>query len=147
MYSRKIQIAKKIVATIMLFGIGLHAISTDAFGESLVYCFESDGSINIEIKGDVAENISSIDDHHDQLSFEYLDAYNSHFDIHISDICVKDNRTNRFDQDVALDFLAFANNRLDSFLPSSVFDQTHSFTPSIAEYQIALSLKTVVLLN
>lgn len=147
MYSKQFKIAKKIISTVMLLAIGLHTISIDALGESLIYCFESDGSINIETKCDVTDNISVTVVDHDHFGYEYHDGSENHFDIEILDTCIKDIRTNRFDQGSALDFLAFKNNCIDSYLPISALGQIHSFTSTNTELQSVISLKTVVLRN
>lgn len=147
MYSKRIQIAKKNLSILLLLVIGLHSLIIDGLGESLIYCFESDGSINIETKCDAAENFNVNNDKHDHFGYEYHDSADGHFDLQILDTCVKDTRTNRLEQNSALDLLAFQNKRTISYLPSSTLDQLHSYVPSDAEYQSALSLKTVVLLN
>ena len=152
MYSKRIQITKKVVSTLLLLGIGWHTLSVHGFSGSLVYCFESDGDINIESKSDFIFGFKSEqkvhdNDHHQHEGAEYHASPESHRDVELSETCNKDTRTNRFDQDSALDFLAFENKRIDAFLPKSALNQIHSFTPSNAEYQSALSLKTVVLRN
>jgi hypothetical protein len=153
MYSKRIQIAKRFISAVLLLGIGWHTLSIHGLGESLIYCYESDGSVNIETKCDLPVSISSehiihADKiHHVHDGTEYHQDSDDHYDVEIAETCIKDNRTNRFDQDSALDFLAFKNKRIDAFLSKSALNQIHSFTPSNAEYQSALSLKTVVLRN
>lgn len=136
----------------MLMGICWHALSVHGISESLIYCFESDGDINIESKSDIffgfkSEQKVHKNDTHQHTGTEYHTSSESHRDVELSETCIKDNRTNRFDQDSALGFLAFENNRIDFYLPGSALEQTHSFIPSNAEHQSITSLKTVVLLN
>ena len=152
MYSKRIQITKKVVSALLLLGIGWHTLSVHGFSESVVYCFEADGDINIESKSDFIfgfENEHKVHDdaHHKHEGAEYHASPESHRDVELSETCTKDNRISRFDQDSALDFLAFNNNRSGSYLPNSALDQLHTFIPSNATYQSAFSLKTVVLLN
>ncbi len=152
MFSTRIQITKKVVSALLLVGIGWHTLFVHGFSESLVYCFEADGDINIESKSDFIfgfENEQKVHDetHHQHEGAEYHASPESHRDVGLSETCIKDNRINRFDQSSALVFLAFNNNRTDSFLPKSALDQRHTFIPTDAEYHTVLSLKTVVLLN
>lgn len=153
MHSKRYKIAKKIISALILLATGWHTFSVHGLGEYLIYCYESDGSVNIETKCDLPVSISSEHfkhadvNHHEHEGLEYHIDSPDHFDVEIAETCIKDNRTNRFDQDSALNYLVFQNNKVDTYLPISALDQTHSFVPSEAEYQSVISLKTVVLLN
>lgn len=153
MQLKKSKIAKKIISALILLATGWHTLSVHGLGESLIYCHESDGSINIETDCDLPISISSEHilhaetNHHEHEGVEYHIDSPDHFDVEIAETCIKDNRTNRFDQNSTLEFLLLQNNQNDSYLSSSALEQTHSFTTSNAEYQSALSLKTVVLRN
>lgn len=150
---KRIKILKKLVSTVLLLVMGWHTLSVHGLGESLIYCYEADGSVNIETKCDLPVSISSEHmmhadaNHHEHEGTEYHQDSDEHYDIEIAETCIKDNRTNRFDQDLALSYLVFQNNKVDMYLPISALDQTHSFVPSEADYQSVISLKTVVLLN
>ena len=153
MYLKRIKILKKLVSTVLLLVMGWHTLSVHGLGESLIYCYEADGSVNIETKCDLPVSISSEHfkhadvNHHEHEGLEYHIDSPDHFDVEIAETCIKNSRTNRFDQDSALNYLVFQNNKVDTYLPISALDQTHSFVPSEAEYQSVISLKTVVLLN
>lgn len=153
MHSKRYKIAKKVISALILLTTGWHTFSVHGLGEYLIYCYESDGSVNIETKCDLPVSISSEHfkhadvNHHEHEGLEYHIDSPDHFDVEIAETCIKDNRTNRFDQDSALNYLVFQNNKVDTYLPISALDQTHSFVPSEAEYQSVISLKTVVLLN
>lgn len=150
---KRIKILKKLVSTVLLLVMGWHTLSVHGLGESLIYCYEADGSVNIETKCDLPVSISSEHfkhadvNHHEHEGLEYHIDSPDHFDVEIAETCIKNSRTNRFDQDSALNYLVFQNNKVDTYLPISALDQTHSFVPSEAEYQSVISLKTVVLLN
>lgn len=153
MQSKRYKIAKKIISALILLATGWHTFSVHGLGEYLIYCYESDGSVNIETKCDLPISISSEHilhtetNHHEHEGVEYHNDSPDHYDVEIAETCIKDNRTNRFDQNSALESLLFQNNQVNSYLSNSAFEQTHSFTPSNAMYQSALSLKTVVLQN
>lgn len=150
---KRIKILKKLVSTVLLLVMGWHTLSVHGLGESLIYCYEADGSVNIETKCDLPVSISSEHfkhadvNHHEHEGLEYHIDSPDHFDVEIAETCIKNSHTNRFDQDSALNYLVFQNNKVDTYLPISALDQTHSFVPSEAEYQSVISLKTVVLLN
>ena len=139
--------------TFLLVGVlALHVLSAHAITDNLVYCFEENGDVNIESKSDFMFGFKSEQKVHDVSNHQHDGAEfhaspESHRDVEILNTYIKDTRTNRFDQSSALGSLAIQNNQVDSYLPNSALKQTHSFTPSLAEFQSTLSLKTVVLLN
>jgi len=142
----------KPIALLLVSVFGLHVLSAHAITDNLVYCFEENGDVNIESKSDFVFGFNSEQKVHDVNNHqhegaEYHAAPESHKDVEILNTHIKDTRNSRFDLDSTLGFLAFQNNQVDSYLPNSALKQTHSFTPSLAEFQSTLSLKTVVLLN
>ncbi len=146
------KILRAISAGLLLI-ICWHAISVHGLTESLVYCYESDGSMNIEATSDFSlgfaneKKIHADDDQHQHEGAEYHFVPESHRDVELSENCIKDIRTSRFDQSSVVEFLAFVNNSNEGFLPKSAFKQLHTFIPADIDYQAITSLKTVVLLN
>ena len=133
----------------LLFLFGLHFLSIHGFVDSLVYCFEENGQINIESKAGSIFSIPSEDvvhaedqHDHDELTFDAVD--DSHHDVSLSLICSKEQQTTRFDQERTLKFLNGILYSTVENLPQSRVFQLVSYTPPLIEDTITTSLKTVV---
>ncbi|TYP93558.1 hypothetical protein LX73_1264 [Fodinibius salinus] len=133
----------------LLFLFGLHFFSIHGFVDSLVYCFEEDGQVNIESEvGSIftvpSEDIIHAEDQHDHEEPTFDAAEDSHHDVSLSLICSKEQQTTRFDQERTLNFLeGILYSKVENLPQSRVF-QLASYTPPLIEDTITASLKTVV---
>ncbi len=133
----------------LLFLFGLHFLAIHGFVDSLVYCFEENGQINIESKAGSIFTIPSEDAVHAEDQHDHdeptLDAVDdSHHDVSLSLICSKEQQTTRFDQERTLKFLNGILYSTVENLPQSRVFQLVSYTPPLIEDTITASLKTVV---
>lgn len=133
----------------LLFLFVLHFLSIHGFVDSLVYCFEADGQINIESEaGSIftipSEDVVHAQDQHDHETPTFNTAGNSHHDVSLSLICSKEQQTTRSDQERILSFLGgILYSKFEDLPPSRVF-QLVSYTSPLIEDSITASLKTVV---
>ncbi len=143
------------MALLLVCVLSLHALTAHGFANSLVYCFEENGDINIESTSLLSFGIASDCDLHADIIFSDTDAeFHSDSDyciecndLELDETCAKDNRVNRFDQDKSIEKINNDLYQLVSILPNSAKKQLSEFIPPIIEHQELASLRTVVLLN
>jgi Mg2+/Co2+ transporter CorB len=148
------KILKAISVALLLF-FSLHSFSVHGFADSLIYCFESNGDINIESASSFSLGTTSdcdeyINDIHSETEAEYHSDSDHCFDcddVEISETCIKENRVNRLDQNKTIEKIYTDLYQSFSFLPNSAKKQKTSFIPPNIEQQDLASLETVVLLN
>lgn len=145
-------IKKTSIALLLLMGI--HSLTIHGIAESLIYCIEADGEINIESTSSFTLGFESKMDLHDESLYGHehsgTDIHQtpeSHQDFSIIETCSKDNRVNRFDQNKTVQKINDDLYQLVSILPNSAKKQLAEFIPPIIEQQDLASLRTVVLLN
>ncbi|WP_441000447.1 hypothetical protein [Fodinibius sp. SL11] len=133
----------------LLFLFGIHFLSIHGFVDSLVYCFEENGQINIESEVSSiftipAEDVVHAEDQHVHEEPTFNAVEDSHHDVSLSLICSKEQQTTRFDQERTLKFLdGILNSKVENLPQSRVF-QLVSYAPPLIEDTITASLKTVV---
>jgi hypothetical protein len=133
----------------LLFLFGLHFLSIHGFVDSLVYCFEENGQINIESEAGSIFSIPSEDvvhakDAHQHTTPTLKADLDNHHDLPLSLNCAKEQQTTRFDQERTLKLLdGILNSKVENLPQSRVF-QLVSYTPPLIEDTITASLKTVV---
>jgi hypothetical protein len=142
----------KPIAYLLLIVLNLHALSIHSFAETLVYCFEENGDVNVESSVDLGIGMSSENDVHEKESHDHKESVfhqeeDSHNDVPVSLLCSKDDRVNRFDQKKAISGLANGVFQKSEITPASRFRQIHTFIPPDIEDQETANLQTVVLLN
>lgn len=145
----------KVTSAALLLFFSIHSLSVHGFADSLIYCFESNGDINIESTSSLSFGIASDCDLHADIIFSDTDAeFHSDSDyciecndLELDETCAKDNRVNRFDQDKSIEKINNDLYQLVSILPNSAKKQLSEFIPPIIEHQELASLRTVVLLN
>ena len=133
----------------LLFLFGLHFLSIHGFVDSLVYCFEEDGQINIESEaGSIfsipSEDVIHAEDLHNHQSPTLKTDFDSHHDMQLSLICSEEQQVTRFDQERTLKFLDGILYSTVENLPQSRVFQLVSYAPPLIEDTITASLKTVV---
>lgn len=138
--------------TVLLVLFVLHFLGIHGIAENLIYCFESDGQINIEsIAGSIftipSEDVIHAEDTYNPDKSTYIASGNDHYDVSFSVICSKEQRTMRFDQQRILKIIdGILDTRIEQLAPSRVF-QSVTFLPPLIEDIITSSLQTVILLN
>lgn len=148
------KILKAISVALLLF-FSLHSFSVHGFADSLIYCFESNGDINIESTSSFSLGTTSDCDEyinviHSETEAEYHSDSDHCFDcddVEISETCIKENRVNRFDQNKTIYKIITDLYQSASILPETASNQLAVFIPPIIEQQDLASLETVVLLN
>ncbi|HLR33052.1 MAG TPA: hypothetical protein VK074_11215 [Fodinibius sp.] len=133
----------------LLFLFGLHFLSIHGLVDSLVYCFEENGQINIESEvGSIfsipSEDVLHAEDHHDHETPTFDTAGDSHHDVALSQICSKEQRITRFDQERTLKVLDGILYSKVEHLPQSRVFHLVSYAPPLIEDAITASLSTVV---
>ncbi|PAU95818.1 hypothetical protein CK503_01805 [Aliifodinibius salipaludis] len=133
----------------LLFLFGLHFLSIHGFVDSLVYCFEEDGQINIESEAGSIFSIPSEDvihtkDAHQHTTPTLKADLDNHHDVPLSLNCAKEEQTTRFDQERMLKLLDGMLYSMVETLPQSRAFQLISYPPLLIEDTITASLKTVV---
>lgn len=145
---------KRFFSVMLLLVMSMHALSIHGFAESLIYCVEADGEVNIESNNALSIVYKSEADFHhsSQIDHKHSSADihqtpDNHNDFSLSEICVKENRVNRFDQDKTVQKINNDLYRSVSILPTSANKQLTTFIPPIIEQQELVALETIVLLN
>ncbi len=139
-------------SVLLLLVMSLHTLSIHGFMESLVYCTEADGEINIESNASFSIAYKSKADLHNSINHEHTTADihqtpDNHNDFSLSETCTMENRVNRFDQTKAVQKISNDLYQSVSILPNTASKQLAEFIPPIIEQQDLASLRTVVLLN
>ncbi|MDZ7691789.1 MAG: hypothetical protein U5K69_11800 [Balneolaceae bacterium] len=133
----------------LLFLFGFHFLSIHGFVDSLVYCFEENGQINIESEaGSIftipSEDVIHAEHQHDHEIPTFDSVEDRHHDVSLSLICSKEQQTTRFDQERTLTLLdGILYSKVEN-LPQSWVFQLVSYSPPLIEDTITASLKTVV---
>lgn len=143
---------RKPTAFLLLLIFCLHALSIHSFAETLVYCFEENGDVNVESTVDYGIGIKSEDSAHQEENHNhegsvYHQNEDTHKDVPVSLLCSKDDRVNRFDQKKAISGLVNGVYQRSEITPASRFRQIHTFIPPDIQDQETANLQTVVLLN
>lgn len=143
---------KKTTAYLLLIVLHLHALSIHSFAETLVYCFEENGDVNVESTIDYGIGIKSEDSAHQEENHNHEKSVfhqneETHKDVPVSLLCSKDDRVNRFDQKKVISGLVKGVFQRSEITPASRFRQIHTFIPPDIEDQETANLQTVVLLN
>lgn len=134
----------------LLFLFGLHFFSIHGFVDSLVYCFEENGDVNIESKTDLGiffnseAEVHENDGHDHQQESVFHQDNEHHRDVPISLVCAKEDKLNRFDQERTLKFLDGILYSKVEHLPQSRVFHLVSYAPPLIEDAITASLSTVV---
>lgn len=143
----------KISARLLLIIFAMHVLSVHSLAESLVYCFEDNGDVNVESKAELGVFFSSEaevhenDGHdHEQETVFHQDS-DHHRDVPISLLCAKEDKLNRFDQQKTVADLKRAVFQKSEITPASRSLQQTIFLPPVIENSITTNLQTVVLLN
>jgi hypothetical protein len=143
----------KLSARLLLIVFAMHVLSVHSLAESLVYCFEENGDVNIESITDFGILFESEADVHEEESHDhernsvFHKDNDNHRDIPLTLLCAKEDKLNRFDQQKAVADLISGFFQRVEISPSSRFAQRKTFIPPIIENPLTLSLQTVVLLN
>jgi hypothetical protein len=134
----------------------MHVLSVHSLAESLVYCFEDNGDVNVESKAElgilfnskseVHENVTHDHDYKNEESVFHQDK-DDHRDVPISLLCAKEDKLNRFDQQKTIADLKRAVSQKNETAPASRSSQQTIFLPPVIENAITTNLQTVVLLN
>ena len=136
----------------MLFVFVLHAFSIHGFAESLVYCFEENGDVNIESTSNLGSFFASEAEVHEEESHDHEQesVFNQdnddHKDVSISLLCAKEDKLNRFDQQKTVSDLKRALFQKTEITPNIRSAQQTVFTPPVKENSITFILQTIVLL-
>ena len=146
-------LVNKITSNILLAIFVIHLFSIHGFAESLVYCFEENGDVNIESTSDLgiffdgeAEVHEKESHDHEQESVFHQDN-DDHRDVSISLLCAKEDKINRFDQQKTFSDLKRAVFQKTEITPNSRSAQQTVFIPPVKENSITSNLQTIVLLN
>lgn len=142
---------RRIISAALVLIFGLHSFSVHGFADTLVYCFESDGDINIESTSTFSFGFKSDCElhslEHDKHSgVEYHASSNSCKDVELSETCIEDNRINRFDQELVFQVLAWQNDRLDGYLVDPVLNIKKAGSPPFFKPVTSKSLQSVILI-
>lgn len=131
----------------------MHVLSVHSLAESLVYCFEDNGDVNVETTAELgilfnseAEAHGNDNHEHKQESVFHQDN-DDHRDVPISLLCAKEDKLNRFDQQRTVADLKRAVFQKSEITPASRSLRQSIFLPPIIENYITSNLQTVVLLN
>lgn len=150
--SDKFTKANKGIVTAVLALFVLHFLSIHGVANALVLCFEENGDVNVEsVVGAVltipAESEMHAADHKDDSESTVSISHSHHSDVAFTEVCSKEQRTTRFDQQRTLAYLNGILNTSIEELPRSRVFQLASFIPPLIEDFITTNLQTVVLLN
>ncbi|MEX0944943.1 MAG: hypothetical protein WDZ38_04655 [Balneolaceae bacterium] len=149
---KHIGILNRSIAKLLLFVFVMHAFSIHGFAESLVYCFEENGDVNIESTSDLGSFLDSEAEVHGKESHDHEQESvfhqdnEHHLDVSISLLCAKEDRLNRFDQHKTVSDLKRAISQKMEITPISRFAQQTVFIPPIKENSITSILQIIVLL-
>lgn len=148
----KLDKANKSIVTAVLALFILHFMSIHGVANALVVCFEENGNVNVESVAGSFLTIPSEDRIHNEASHDHGKStseisHRHHSDVAFSNLCSKEQRTTRFDQQRTLKFLDGILNRSVEDLPRSRAFQFVSFIPPLIEDLITSHLQTIVLLN
>ncbi|MTI88994.1 MAG: hypothetical protein FH748_13635 [Balneolaceae bacterium] len=144
--------ANKGVVTAILALFILHFMSIHVVANALVICFEENGDVNVESVAGSFLTIPSEDQVHNEASHDHSKStvevsHSHHSDVAFSNLCSKEQRTTRYDQQRTLAYLDGILNTAIEELPRSRVFQLASFIPPLIEDFITTNLQTVVLLN
>lgn len=151
--SKLFKTAYKLSARLLLVVFAMHVLSVHSLAESLVYCFEENGDVNIESKAELGILFNSEaevheNDGHDHGQETVFNQNNDHHrDVPISLLCAKEDKLNRFDQQKTVTDLKRAVYQKSEITPASRSLQQTIFLPPVIENSITTILQTVVLLN
>ncbi|MCH2451159.1 MAG: hypothetical protein MK198_13585 [Gracilimonas sp.] len=143
----------KISARLLLIIFAMHVLSVHSLAESLVYCFENNGDVNVETTAALGILFSSEaeahenDDHDHEEEAVFHQDNDDHRDVPISLLCAKEDKLNRFDQQKTVADLKRAVFQNSEITPASRSLQQTIFLPPVIENAITTNLQTVVLLN
>ena len=145
----------KISARLLLIIFAMHVLSVHSLAESLVYCFEDNGDVNVESKAELGILFNSKSEVHENVTHDH--DYNEeavlhqgnddHQDVPISLLCAKEDKLNRFDQQKTVADLKRAFFQESEITLASRSLQQTIFLPPVIENSITTNLQTVVLLN
>lgn len=151
--SKFFKTAYTLSARLLLIVFAMHVISVHSLAESLVYCFEENGDVNVESKAELgiffkSESKTHKNDGHDHEEESVFHQENDHHqDVPISLLCAKEDRLNRFDQQKTVADLKRAVFQKSELASLSRSLQQTTFLPPVIENSITTNLQTVVLLN
>ena len=145
--------AYKLSTRLLLIIFAMHVLSIHSLAESLVYCFEEDGDVNVESKAELGiffnseAEVHENDDHNHEQETIFHQDNDRHNDVPISLLCAKEDKLNRFDQQKTIADLQRAVFQKSEIIPASRSLQQTIFLPPVIENPITTNLQTVVLLN
>jgi|TARA_R110000868_G_scaffold1211_2_gene9362 hypothetical protein len=141
------------MALLLVCVLSLHALTAHGFADSLVYCFESDGEVNIESTTDFSLGFTKKSDVHSDSSHAHdnndaiIHASNEgHKDLDVTVICSKDNNANRYSQDKVVQSLLAGSHSAFEYLPLENTTQRVSSQTPYFEDDNTKALQTIILL-
>ncbi len=136
----------------LLVVFAMHVLSVHSLAESLVYCFEDNGDVNIESTTDLGILFNNEAEFHEKESHDHEQESvfhqnnDDHRDVSITLLCAKEDKLNRFDQQKTIADLKKAVFQKSEITPASRSIQQAVFSPPVIENSITSNLQTVVLL-
>lgn len=131
----------------------MHVLSVYSLAESLVYCFEENGDVNVESTAELGILFNSEAEVHEKESHDheresvFHQNNDDHRDIPITLLCAKEDKLNRFDQQKTIADLKKGVFEKSEITPTSRSIQQAVFLPLVIEKPITSNIQTVVLLN
>ena len=130
--------ANRSIVTMVLSLFILHFMSIHGVANALVVCFEENGDVNVESVAGSFLTIPSEDQVHDEASHDHSKStvevsHGHHSDVAFSNLCSKEQRTTRFDQQRTLQFLDGILSSYVEDLPRSRAFQFVSFIPLLSK--------------
>ncbi|MEQ8357848.1 MAG: hypothetical protein RH860_00065 [Cytophagales bacterium] len=142
------------MAFLLVFVLSLHALTAHGFADSLVYCFEENGDVNIESTSDFSlgfakksDSHSDIDHSHTQSDQVIHASGDEHKDIDIGVFCPEENTITRsdFEKDIKPILIETYVIDVDYALYTSNSRFAFSYNPFFLD-NLSESLSTIVLL-
>ncbi len=139
---------------LLVFAFSLHALAAHGFADSLVYCFEDNGDVNIESISDYSlgfakksDTHSDIDHSHAQNDQVIHESDDGHKDVDIEVFCHEENTITRsdFEIDIKPILIEAYVFDFDYALYKSNLRLTFSSNPFLLD-NLSKSLSTIVLL-
>lgn len=145
--------AYKLSARLLLVVFAMHVVSVHSLADSLVYCFEENGDVNVESTADLGFLFNSETEVHEEESHDHEQEsvfhqdIGEHRDVPITLLCAKEDKVNRFNQENTIADIKHAlRSRIASLTPTP-FRFVSAYTAPAIEHPIITTLQTVVLLN
>lgn len=140
------------MAFLLVFVLAMHTLTVHGFTESLVYCFEGNGDVNLESTSSYSLGFTKKSDVHSEISHSHNQndhvihaSDEGHKDVDVSLICSKDNNLNRLNKDKVIQTL------ISKIKIADYFPQVQNFKISSSQQlffvdDMSKALQTIVLL-